>query len=172
MFIPMLWQRTETTMINLACFLTFNESIMMSFHDVALNVTAAHVPLPLGHKWFACDEENKETNDDDFCREMHAKTSVKVPEEFSGSIGDWSPWNIGTRSIFGLMGLTRILDDRGHALWHPVKITATCHFSCQAIVKGAASSTFQEQVFWTTSMQHGSSWWTDVRVSFNKNRRL
>ena len=120
---------------------------MLSLHDVALTVTIAQVVLLLGHKWFVNAKSNREITDNDDCRERHAKTSVKAPEAFSGSIGDWTPWKISTRSIFGFMGLTQILDDRDHALRHPVKNTTVHHFLCQAVVKWTASSAFSRATF-------------------------
>ena len=120
---------------------------MLSLCDMALTVTTAQVVLLLGHKWFMNVKSTKEINDNDDCKERHAKTAVKAPETFSGSIADWTPWKIGTRSIFGLMGLTQVLDDRDYALLHPVKNTTVCHLLCQAVVKGTASSTFSRAIF-------------------------
>ena len=95
----------------------------------------------------AISKEIRETSENDDYWERYAKTSVKAPEAFSGAIGDWTPWKIGTRSIFGLIGLTRILDDREHALRHPVKNATVYHSLCQAVVKGTASSTFSRAIF-------------------------
>ena len=80
-------------------------------------------------------------------KDRYAKTTVKAPDAFSGSIADWTSWKIGTRSIFGLMGLTQILDDREYALSHPIKNTTVYHLLCQAVVKGTASSTFSRAIF-------------------------
>ena len=116
---------------------------MLSFYDIALTVTTSQVALLLGRKWFA----NSDKKEDDDCLERHAKTAVKSPEAFSESTGDWASWKVGTRSTFGLMGLTRALDDREHALSHPVKNAAVRHLPCQATTKGAASSSFSRVTF-------------------------
>ena len=65
---------------------------------------------------------------------------------------DWYP------IYFGLMGLTRILDDREHALRRPVKNAAVRHSSCQAVVKGAASSTFSRVSF----LNDGNAAWKQL----------
>ena len=74
--------------------------------------------------------------------ESHDKNAVKSLEKFSGDIGHWTLWKVGTRSTFGLMGLVSALDDREHALRHPVKNTTVHHSLCQDVVKGTVASTF------------------------------
>ena len=56
-------------------------------------------------------------------KEEYTKTMVKALEILSGSIVDWTSWKIGTRSIFRLIGLSQVLDNRDYALLHLVKNT-------------------------------------------------
>ena len=116
---------------------------MLSLYDMVLTVTKAQVVLLLGHKQFANVKVNKEIKDNNDYKERYVKTAVKAREAFSGSISDQTLWKIRTRSIFGLMGLIQVLDDRNYALLYPVKNTLVYHLLCQAVVKGTESSTFK-----------------------------
>ena len=130
---------------------------MPSLYDIALTVTTIQVLLLLGHKWFTKEKVNKEMTDIEDYKERYTKTIVKAPDAFLGSIADWTSWKIGTRSIFGLMGLTQISDDREYVLSHPIKNTTVYHLLYQAVVKGTVSSTFQGRFLQMTVMRHESS---------------
>ena len=72
---------------------------------------------------------------------------MKEPEAFSGNIGDWTSGKISTRCVFGLMGLTRILDDMDYFLRNPVKNSIVHNLLHQVVVKGTASSAFSRVKF-------------------------
>ena len=61
---------------------------MPSLYDIALTVTTTQVFLLLEHKWFTKEKAIKEMKDIEDYKERHAKTAVKAPDAFSGSIAD------------------------------------------------------------------------------------
>ena len=120
---------------------------MPSVYDVILAINLAQVSFTLASKmnWlpnlFRERIMEQPVAEEQLSRGF-ARTSVHPPKSFSGHIKDWTARKTSTRSIFGLMGLLEVIDDRQHAEINPAKNTTAYHLLTQAVVDGVASSIF------------------------------
>ena len=126
---------------------------MLSLHDTLIVSNVLQISILVacklnlfskeGMKCIACKGTGTKKDDEgSTALEQHLKTSVKLPDSFSGDIGDWPLWKVDARVSFGLSGLLPVIDDEFYAATHPTKNTIVCHFLCQSVVKGSTSRTF------------------------------